>query len=238
MSEWVSQGKCNLCGETFSKAGMGKHITACRKSHVLKKLEGRGKLREASLLHLVVEGSHRSDYWLHLQAPADATLRDLDQFLRDIWLECCGHLSAFTIEKTRYELDTGGIDGMWAGFFGPMSRPKSMQAPLGSVLRPRLKFHHEYDFGTTTELTLKVVSEYKGQAKGKSVQILSRNDPPPFVCESCSKPATQVCVECIWQGEGFVCDDCAPDHSCGDDMLLPVVNSPRMGMCGYTGPLD
>jgi len=238
MPEWISQGKCNLCGETFSKTGMAKHITKCRKNHALKKLEGRGKLRKADLLHLVVEGSHRPDYWLHLEAPTDATLRDLDQFLRDIWLECCGHLSAFTIEKTRYELDTGGIDGMWSMMFGPSSPPKSMQAPLGSVLHPRCKFHHEYDFGTTTELTLKVVSEYEGQAKGKSVQILSRNDPPPFVCESCGNPATQVCVECIWQGEGFVCDECAPEHSCGDEMMLPVVNSPRMGMCGYTGPLD
>lgn len=25
-------------------------------------------------------------------------LDDLDQFIRDIWVECCGHLSAFYIE--------------------------------------------------------------------------------------------------------------------------------------------
>lgn len=24
-------------------------------------------------------------------------------------------------------------------------------------------------------------------------------------------------------------------HECGEDMLLPVVNSPRVGMCDYTG---
>jgi hypothetical protein len=238
MTDWVSQGKCNLCGETFNKAGMSKHITACRKSHSLKKLEGRGKLRTANLFHLVIEGSHRPDYWLHLAAPTDTTLRDLDQFLRDIWLECCGHLSAFTIEKVSYELNTGGIDAMWPMMFGQASAPKSMQVPLGSVLRPRLKFQHEYDFGTTTHLTLKVVSEYEGQAKGKSVQSLARNDPPPYVCESCGQPATQVCTECLWQGEGFVCEKCAPDHSCGEEMMLPVVNSPRMGMCGYTGPSD
>ena len=34
--------------------------------------------------------------------PADATLADLDRFLRDIWLECCGHMSQFTIGKARY----------------------------------------------------------------------------------------------------------------------------------------
>jgi predicted RNA-binding Zn-ribbon protein involved in translation (DUF1610 family) len=238
MARELSQGKCNLCGETFGKAGMTRHIAKCRQDHALKKLEGRGKLRKTNLFHLVVEGTDAPMFWLHLEVPADATLRDLDQFLRDIWLECCGHLSAFTIENTQYELDTGGIDAMWPMIFGQASPPQSMQVLLSAVLRPRLKFHHEYDFGTTTHLTLKVVSELEGQAKGKSVQILARNDPPPFMCENCGKPATQVCTQCMWEGEGFVCDECAPDHSCGDEMMLPVVNSPRMGMCGYTGPLD
>ncbi len=113
-----------------------------------------------------------------------------------------------------------------------------MQAPLGSVLYPKLEFHHEYDFGTTTTLTLKVISEYEGQAKGKSVQILARNDPPPIVCDKCGKPATQVCSQCLWEGKGWLCDQHASRHKCGEEMLLPVVNSPRVGMCGYTGPLD
>jgi len=34
---------------------------------------------------------------------------------------------------------------------------------------------------------------------------------------------------------GWLCDECAPKHKCGEDMLLPVVNSPRVGKCGYTG---
>jgi hypothetical protein len=238
MAEWVSKGKCNLCGEEFAKAGMTRHITTCRKTHALKKLEGRGKPRKADLFHLVVEGNYRPEYWLHLAVPTDATLRNLDQFLRDIWLECCGHLSAFTIEDTRYELNTGGVDAMWPMIFGRGGPSKSMQVPLDAVLRPRLKFHHEYDFGTTTTLTLKAVSEYEGAAKGKTIQILARNDPPPIVCEGCGKPATQVCANCIYSGEGWVCDECAPDHPCGEEMMLPVVNSPRVGMCGYTGPLD
>ncbi len=237
MAEWTSQGQCNLCGGTFNKAGMSRHITACRESHTLKKLEGHGKARKTNLFHLMVEGTYAPPFWLHLAVPTDATLRNLDQFLRDIWLECCGHLSAFTIEGTQYELDTGGVDGMWSMIFGPATPPQSMQVTLGSILHPRLKFTHEYDFGTTTHLTLKVISEYEGQAKGKSVQILARNDMPPVVCEKCGKPATLVCAQCIYDGRGWVCDKHAPKHKCGEDMLLPVVNSPRVGMCGYTGPL-
>jgi hypothetical protein len=110
-----------------------------------------------------------------------------------------------------------------------------MDVALGEVLSPRMKFYHEYDFGTTTELTLRVVSERKGEFKGKSIQVLARNDPLTIICGSCRKIATQVCSQCIWSGEGWLCDECAPKHECGEDMLLPVVNSPRVGMCGYTG---
>ncbi|MDI6903856.1 MAG: hypothetical protein QMC77_09015, partial [Methanocellales archaeon] len=56
-----------------------------------------------------------------------------------------------------------------------------------------------------------------------------------IICESCGKTATRVCTQCVWSGEGWLCDECAGKHECGEDMLLPVVNSPRVGMCGYTG---
>ena len=65
--------------------------------------------------------------------------------------------------------------------------------------------------------------------------FLARNDPPPIVCEVCGKPAVQVCSQCIYSGEGWVCDEHAADHPYGEEMMLPVVNSPRVGMCGYTG---
>ncbi|MBV1730429.1 MAG: hypothetical protein KUA33_09465 [Methanobacterium sp.] len=75
------------------------------------------------------------------------------------------------------------------------------------------------------------MSEQEGEAKGKSIQLLARNDPPLIACESCGKIGTQVCAECAT----WLCDECAHKHECGEDMLLPVVNSPRVGMCGYTG---
>ncbi len=65
--------------------------------------------------------------------------------------------------------------------------------------------------------------------------VLSRNEAPVIVCQSCGKPATQVCSQCVYDGEGWLCEECAEDHECGEEMFLPVVNSPRVGMCGYTG---
>jgi hypothetical protein len=162
-------------------------------------------------------------YWMHIEIPENATLADLDGFLREIWLECCGHLSSFEI---------GGET-----FISKKIEPgdRSMKIALGKVIAPGMKFEHIYDFGTSTELSLKVVSAREGLAKGKTVRILARNDPPDIRCQSCGKPATAVCCQCIYEGTGWVCEECGALHECGDDMLLPVVNSPRVGMCGYTG---
>jgi len=161
---------------------------------------------------------------MHLEVPADATLEELDDFLRNIWLECCGHMSAFEIKGKIYSV-------------APMADfdDETMEAILYDVLSPEMEFYHEYDFGSTTHLKLKVVSQEQGQIKGKSITVLARNEPPTFVCISCGKMATNVCTECIYSDEGLLCDRCAAEHKCGEEMLLPIVNSPRVGVCGYTG---
>ncbi len=105
-----------------------------------------------------------------------------------------------------------------------------MDVPVGKVLRPGLKFTHEYDFGSTTLLALRVVGEREGNAPQQPVRLLARNEPPQILCEVCEKkPAAWVDVfhDYIW-----CCDECIEDTEEG---VLPVVNSPRVGVCAYTG---
>ncbi|MFH1882453.1 MAG: hypothetical protein ABIL62_07070 [Planctomycetota bacterium] len=222
----MSKGQCHLCGSTFSKSAMTKHLKSCKQKDQNSETSSPGRSpRKTKIFHLVVEGRYSSDYWMHLEVPADATLEDLDSFLRRIWLECCGHMSAFTIEGITYSV-------------APMAEfdDESMGARLDEVLGPGMKFHYEYDFGSTTYLAMRVVSQEQKQIKGKSIAVLARNDPPSIPCMSCGKIAAQVCTECLWSDSGgWLCDECAAEHECGEEMLLPVVNSPRVGVCGYTG---
>ena len=132
---------------------------------------------------------------------------------------------------------------------GPASLPWDMMATLQEDLddpcaemeqeiRSRVKkgdvFHHIYDFGSSTELKLKVVGERQGYLDTNTVSLLARNLPPELLCD-CGRPAEHVCTQCRWDGQGWLCEKCAPKHECGEDYLLPVVNSPRMGVCGYAG---
>lgn len=57
-------------------------------------------------------------------------------------------------------------------------------------------------------------------------------------CRHGGEPATQVCAYHWWDDPlRFVCDAHVDATECEEDVLLPVVNSPRTGECGYTGPL-
>jgi len=237
MPRTSSQGTCYLCNSTVSKAAMKKHLEACQGKVVPAATTSptsptsspsSPKSQKGKGLVLLVEGYRMPEYWMYLEAPAQATLGDLDKLLRKTWLECCGHLSAFEIAGVSYSSDADMASGWGSG-------DKSMKIKVDKVLEPGMKFSHEYDFGTTTELSLKVLSEREGEIKGKSIRILARNEAPVILCQSCGKPATQVCSQCVYDGEGWLCEECAEDHECGEEMFLPVVNSPRVGMCGYTG---
>jgi predicted RNA-binding Zn-ribbon protein involved in translation (DUF1610 family) len=204
---------------------MTRHVESCRQKEVDSETSSSGQsARKSDVFHLVVEGRYAPECWMHLEVPADATLEVLDRFLRDIWLECCGHMSMFSIQDQRYSV-------------APMADfdDKSMNIRLDAVLSPGIKFCHEYDFGSTTHLTLKVVSQEQKQIKSRDIVILARNEASSYPCMSCGKTAAHVCTECMWAGDGCLCDKCVAGHKCGEEMLLPLVNSPRAGVCGYTG---
>lgn len=200
---------------------MTRHLVLCKQRKSRLRMLSGDQGSKKTVFHLLVEGRYLHGYWIHIEAPIDATLKYLDSFLRRTWLDCCGHLSAFTIEGKTY-------------LSKPAEDEKDMDVQLGEILRSKIRFYHKYDFGTTTELTLRVVSEREEKTRGKSVQVLARNDPPSITC-SCGKIATQVCSVCISSCEDWLCDECARKHRCGEESLLPVVNSQRVGMCGYTG---
>src|SRR5712691_1976627 len=151
MAKHPSQGTCFLCKGTFGRMAMSRHLAKCVATHgEPQQALAKEKRRTPRVFHLLVEGGRDPKYWLHLEVPATATLHDLDGFLRHIWLECCGHLSMFMIGKTRYCVQLFGDQPDFDTGFDE----RDMNVELGKVLHPGLKFSYEYDFGSTTALTL------------------------------------------------------------------------------------
>lgn len=223
MSQRYSEGECRFCHKIFSGRGIGKHLVACEAKKEKDETLNKGK-NQGYIYHLAI--SAWGTYWLHIEMKGSATLSKLDNFLREIWLECCGHLSQFTIHGVSYSSYEAQDD-----FWGDV--PESMDIPLENVLKLKDKFRHEYDFGTPTELAIQVVSIRKG-VMDTPIRILARNHPPVFECQNCKKIAAQICALCM---EDY-CDKCMEGHECGEDYAMPLVNSPRTGVCGYVGPFE
>jgi hypothetical protein len=223
-------GACNLCGEEVDLADAADHAAQCAPAH------DKSAGDEKTLTQLEVTAPGSPPYWLLAEARADATLEALDRFLRGIWLECCGHLSMFRVGNTEYfsrGYDLGAGDVYLPGA-GPRPVQRSMAARLEQALpsagRP---FDYEYDFGSTTALHVRVTGERRGRIGRGAVRLLAQNLPIVWSCAQCGAPATLVCSICLGDSSSLVCQRHARRHHCGEEMLLPVVNSPRMGVCGY-----
>ncbi len=206
--ELNSEGKCLFCNETFSQKEMGKHVA----TH-LKNMEKEDSVKTPeTFCHIVVEADVM---FLHLLVKGNATMKKIDTFLRKVWLECCGHLSGF----------------------GHKDFKISMTHKVLDVFETKVKIYHDYDYGSTTRVFLKGVNNYQLKLK-EDIVLLSRNEPLKLMCSKCgNQAATNICTACNWS---FYCESCSTLHEkeCGDfsDYAnMPVVNSPRMGVCGYEG---
>ncbi len=216
-----TRGKCHYCGREMTRGGMARHLVGCPQRHLaIMTADHSDAGKEQALYHLQVQNAYGGEFWLHLEMNGQASLQQLDSYLRGIWLECCGHLSEFYIGK-KYGLDV------------------SMAKKAEKVFHPDMELTHLYDFGTTSETHIRVTGVRKGKPTTKHpIALMARNDMPVYTCMECGEPAGWLCIECLSEHEesGELCDVHAenhPHHNYGEPM--PLVNSPRAGMCGYDG---
>jgi hypothetical protein len=221
-----NRGACTFCGKDYTRAGMKKHLTACTGRKEAIRNAGASKGRSRPIYYLIVYDTYdKANYWLHLEMDGQARLADLDGYLRAIWLECCGHMSTFFAGKRPYRDPEIG-----------------MEIPAGDIFAKTPQLLHIYDFGTSSETMVEVADVRDGRPLTKNpLYLMARNHPPEYPCMECGKPAAYLCHECIYEEDetGLLCAAHAKGHphdDYGDPM--PVVNSPRVGMCGYDGPAE
>jgi len=189
--------------------------------HCLECLDASGwPIGEKYSLIIRIEGKDERKYWMLALTRHDAQLRDLDQLIRDVWVECCGHLSAFEIGGISYDS------------YGDECPSDAMGVPLSNVIRPGSTFTYDYDFGSTTSLALKVIGATPVAPEGL-ICLIARNDRPKVPCDLCGGDAAFVVNESDWGMPRYCCEKCLssadPDPCC----VNIIANSPRNGVCDY-----
>jgi hypothetical protein len=176
--------------------------------------------KRQKIVLIKVEGAYEKHYRLLLDIALNAMLEDLDDFLRRIWLECCGHMSGFYPPA----------DNWGRGEFGMYTKINRFAAGE--------KLLYRYDFGSTTTLLITVLADGLRPPQKDKVRLLARNVAPKIVCVNCGKPAECCCPICDYDHRMY-CKECYKIHyRSHKESPLPITNSPRNCVCGYDGELD
>ncbi len=219
----TSEGICAICKKTYKKRGIKRHL----KSHLKKMEEEKKEINKSFLIKIEADPIYgTSGYFLYIWVDENTTLQYIDDFLRNIWLECCGHMSAFKEKKSSF-------DSMFR--LPKISKGKAVK----KVFYEGQKIEYTYDFGSSTFLIISIEGVYNVKAPDQ-ITLLSRNEPLEILCETCGKkPAEYTCPIHYYDEDSLFCKKCAQKHAktCTDFeyAALPIVNSPRFGICAYSG---
>lgn len=220
-------GTCKLCKERVAKDETTKHLETCAPKHDKKS-------KAAKVFTIRVDSPYTNGtHWLDIEAKAASNLESLDEFLREIWLECCGHMSAFNTGDGPFQ---GEIYNRQA--FEPDD--KDMSYSIESLFEVGTRFGYVYDFGSSTHLTLEIISEREGSIGRNAVRLLVQNEMPDNTCGKCDKPAKWINNVEMYDGEGspLYCNKHRKEYDGEDDYaFLQFLNSPRTGECAY-GSVD
>lgn len=213
MTSKVSPGTCLLCRAPVTKRKALKHGTEC--------LQASGwPIGEEPSLLIMIQGRHHKEYWLVVLARHDARLGDLDQLIRDVWVECCEHLSSFRIGGATYDSDAERFTN-------------DMNVPLSHLIAPGSTFTYDYDFGSPTSLDLKVIGETSVAPRDGPLCLIARNDRPIIPCDLCGGEAKFALNDFDEDFQHYYCRECLSSTEYDPDCVDLIANSPRNGVCGY-----
>ena len=222
----MNQGKCYICGGMYSDKGIARHIRTCIADKCGINATNDNIPKQGTYL-IKVQDRYQKEYYLYLLVDGCVLLSELDRYLRDIWLECCGHLSCFKIEGDEYDSHP---DTAW-------NDEEGMDIEVGDVIDIGLSFSYTYDFGSSTMLGLKVMDVYQPIYEEKGIRLAGRNLMVKYPCSSCDREAVSMFENHEDGKQGLVCRNCMDRMKSENEEIYfsDPVNSPRSGVCGYDG---
>ena len=215
MTSKVSPGTCLICRDPVTEENALEHCMACLQA------SGWPTDEDHSFL-IMVRGEHNREYWMLILARHDALLGDLDQLLRDVWVECYGYPASFFIEEIIYEV-------------GDEAEYDASDLPLFCPVAPDSTFIYDYgDFDSTTTLELTVIGETPIVPPDDGpLCLIARNDRPKVPCDLCGGEAIYFLEDYDEETLHHYCYECllCAGYNRDDADLIP--NSPRGGTFGY-----
>ncbi|MFT8350873.1 SEC-C metal-binding domain-containing protein [Clostridium saccharoperbutylacetonicum] len=157
------QGKCYYCEKELTERTIKRHMKNCPEmKKVIDKQMRIAKGTRNQFIISIKDKDEPNKYCIYASIDTNLQLQHLDKLIRDIWVECCGHLSAFYIDG---KILTDNMNELY-----------EMNLFLKDVLSIGKKFGYEYDFGSSTNLSLEVVEVLEVPKEFTQIEIIARNN--------------------------------------------------------------
>lgn len=212
------QGRCYYCDKKLTERTIKRHMKNCSemKKVIESKIKESKNVRDQFIIS-IKDKCNSNVYCIYVSIDASLQLHHLDRFIRDIWVECCGHISSFFIDGDLYNDNS--------------DKKYQMNVYLKDILSANKKFEYQYDFGSTTYLVLEVVDIIKVSKDFTQIEIIARNDELKHKCQSCKNEAQYY----NFNEDSWYCENCIEDDEVCEFEEIDYSNSPRDGVCGYAG---
>ena len=172
-------GLCGYCNWELTGRGIARHLRGCtERAEVVSAVDRDVAGKPDYLIHVRVESA---GYWLELEVRASASLRAVDEYLRDTWMaeDDCGHLSGFDVHA---EFTRSWDDDDHVG-----------DSLVGESLCVGARTVHTFDYGSSTLSSVEAAGVRLGVplSDSRAVHMMARNLPDGG--RGLNTPRTGVC---------------------------------------------
>ncbi|WP_293981281.1 SEC-C metal-binding domain-containing protein [uncultured Clostridium sp.] len=222
-------GRCYYCNKELTERTIKRHMKSCKemRKFIRDEISDKESRTRNQFIISIKDKYDKNTYCVYISISSVLQLLHLDRFIRDVWVNCCDHLSCFIINKVIYNDNSNEM--------------YEMSVRLNDILFCGMKFQYEYDFGTSTYLELEVIDELKVSEKHSMIEIIARNDEIEHKCRKCGEHAEYI----NYNESEFLCKKCSEyiSKSSLENLNIEYIgdtyfNSPRDGICSYRGNRD
>ena len=158
-----------MCEHTAtSRTIIGTHLKTCLDNWSPDNWNPQGN--NANYVHVSASGSKL--HWMELLIHDSVTLQEINTLLRETWLECCDHLSAF-IFGDLWVPDPEGPSRFDEG----EEELTNLDTQYSTAVPPGHSVKYHYDFGSTSEIILSTKSRHEVHQVVPRISLLARNSP-------------------------------------------------------------
>jgi len=204
----MSKINCKFCNKKFGLKAINDHLPECIPNYINDK--------SGYLIEFISEsGITNKLYSMFAIFGNKCKFTHVDEFLKEKWCECCGHLSTLDVFEEVNE---------------QQSHKDVKFNTLISKYEHANQFCYCYDMGSTTTIYFRILKKLEGKDKNTNIELIYQNEPFKLKCnnyKTCKGEATN-----IYERDLLLCNECKNNVEESEYLQL-IVNSPRTGVCGY-----